>query len=313
MSVPNSKIKGFIFFCWLLVCPQIAAAQIEKNAVRSAHSPLAFIERDDGLIQETVKLSDLPRRFEARDTEPDFSLETVKKQSKFGDWASDDTKKTLTRTKESSDDDQRKVIESKGFQWRPAIAQSLMFLAVQHGYALALQQKTRDALKGKFFKDYIRSVKSLRGWDDGGKFFTNYIAHPMQGALTGFIYVQNSPREKSLEYGDKGYWKSRAKAFVWSAAWSTQWELGPISQASIGNIGLKGHQAYVDLVITPVAGTALMIAEDAIDRFIIKRIERRTNNFYVRVFTRLFLNPNRNFANLLRFKEPWKRERPIAR
>lgn len=198
-----------------------------------------------------------------------------------------------------------------GFQWKPAIAQSLIFLAVQHGYAIGFQEKTREALRrGAFWKDYAKSVKSLHGWDDGGRFFTNYIAHPMQGALTGHIYVQNSPRERQLKFGSSGdYWRSRMKAFLWSTAWSTQFEIGPISQASIGNVGLKGKQTWEDIVVTPTMGTAMLVAEDALDRYINERVERKNNNFYVKVFLRMLLNPTRNFSNMLRLKEPWYRDR----
>jgi hypothetical protein len=56
----------------------------------------------------------------------------------------------------------------------------------------------------------------------------------------------------------------------------------------------------------------LLIAEDAIDRFLIKRIERATDNFYVKMFSRGLLNPTRTIANLFRFKTPWYRDRPPA-
>lgn len=197
-----------------------------------------------------------------------------------------------------------------GFRWRSAIGQSLMFLAVQHGYAVT-QPKTREALKGKFWRDYVDSVKSLSKWDDGGRFFTNYIAHPMQGAFTGFIYVQNDPKGLKQQFGtSKDYWRSRLKAMAWSAAWSTQFEIGPVSQASIGNVGLKGKQTWGDIVVTPTVGTAMLVSEDAIDRFVMKRIERATSNFYVRIFGRMLLSPTRTVANLFRFKTPWYRDRP---
>lgn len=196
------------------------------------------------------------------------------------------------------------------FRWRSAIGQSLMFLGVQHGYAFT-QLKTRQAIKGKFFKDYIKSVKSLHGWADGGRFFTNYVAHPMQGSFLGFIQVQNDPKGLKQQFGKSGdYWRSRLKAMAWSAAWSTQFEIGPISQASIGNVGLKGKQTYIDIVVTPTVGTAWLISEDAIDRFIMKRIERVTDNFHIKIFSRMLLNPTRTIANLFRLKTPWHRDRP---
>ena len=197
------------------------------------------------------------------------------------------------------------------FHWRPAIEQSLMIQGVQHSYALLFQEKTRRALKGKFFEDYVDSIKGLRGWSDGNKFFTNYIAHPMQGAMTGFIFLQNHDRMKKQKFGEsKQYWKDRFKAFVWSTAWSTNWELGPVSQSSIGNVGLYDHQGYVDLVMTPTAGTGWMVLEEALDRYIIRHIEKR--NAFVSIFGRMLLNPMRSVANVLRVKKPWYRDRPFG-
>ena len=193
------------------------------------------------------------------------------------------------------------------FQWSPAIKQSLLVLGVQHGYAMT-QPKTRRDLHGPFFKDYLRSVKSLHGWEDGGRFFTNYVAHPMQGSLLGFIQVQNDPQGISRRFGkSSAYWRSRLKALAWSAAWSTQFEIGPVSQASIGNVGLHGKQTYVDLVITPTAGFALLTMEDALDKYLIQKIERNSGSF-LKITSRMVLNPTRSVANLLRFKKPWHRD-----
>lgn len=201
------------------------------------------------------------------------------------------------------------VVKEK-FHWRPAIQQSLMMLGVQHGYALVAQEKTRRALKGPFFRDYWRSLKGLSGWDDGNRFFTNYIAHPMQGAMTGFIYVQNHDRVKKQKFAESPeYWRDRLKIFAWSTAWSTQWELGPISQSTIGNLGMYGGMGYVDLVMTPTAGTAWLMTEEALDRYVIRHIESKSK--FIRIMARMFLNPMRTTANLLRFREPWYRDRPM--
>ncbi len=205
-----------------------------------------------------------------------------------------------------------KLAADQSFHWLTAIKQSLLFLGVQHGYAMT-QPKTRRDLKGPFFKDYVRSVKSLHGWEDGGRFFTNYVAHPMQGALLGFIQIQNDPNGMNLSYDNSNaYWRSRLKALAWSAAWSTQFEIGPVSQASIGNVGLHGKQTYVDLVVTPIGGFGLLVLEDFLDKHIISMIERRNSrSFYLKVSSRTFLNPTRSVANLLRFKTPWYRDRGL--
>jgi hypothetical protein len=179
---------------------------------------------------------------------------------------------------------------------------------VQHGYALT-QPKTRRDLHGPFFKDYCRSVQSLHGWGDGGRFFTNYVAHPLQGSLLGFIQVQNDPKGRGRRFGKSGdYWRSRLKALAWSAAWSTQFELGPVSQASVGNVGLHGKQTYVDLVITPTAGLGLLVLEDALDRHLVRKIERASGSYYLKITSRMILNPTRSIANLLSFRKPWHRD-----
>jgi len=205
---------------------------------------------------------------------------------------------------------ERDEIRRRGFQWRPATEQALLFLAVQHGYAFT-QPKTRRDLRGPFFRDYFRSVGSLSKWSDGGRFFTNYVAHPMQGSLLGFVYVQNDRRAARARFGrDAAYWRGRLKAVAWSAAWSTQFEIGPVSQASIGNVGLHGKQTWIDLVVTPAGGAVWLVAEDALDRFVVRRIESRTDNLFIKIAARMLLNPTRSSANLLRFRKPWYRERP---
>ena len=210
---------------------------------------------------------------------------------------------------DAADQLDKKIAGDRSFHWSTAIKQSLVFLGVQHGYAMT-QPKTRRDLSGPFFKDYGRSVKSLHGWADGGRFFTNYIAHPLQGSFLGFIQIQNDPKGMSLSFDkSSAYWRSRLKALAWSAAWSTQFEIGPISQASIGNVGLHGKQTYVDLVMTPIGGFGLLVVEDFVDKHLVRMIERRSSgNFYIKVASRTFLNPTRSVANLLRLKAPWYRD-----
>lgn len=208
--------------------------------------------------------------------------------------------------------------KARGFDWKPALVQSGLFLAIQHGFRFT-EPKTRRELDGPFFKDWKASVKNLRGWDDGGKTFTNYVGHPMQGAITGRIYVNNSATAKVQVIGrSKEYWLTRLKAMAWSAAWSTQFELGPISEASLGNVGQKlsadgrTKMTYGDLVITPVGGTGLLIAEDAVDKYLLRHfIEKRLRNHVVVKLLRSLLTPMTSFANVLRGRTPWWRDNRI--
>jgi hypothetical protein len=56
-------------------------------------------------------------------------------------------------------------------------------------------------MKGPFWKDYFNSVGNLRGWGDGDEFLVNYIGHQMEGAVAGFIQIQNDPKGKRQEVG----------------------------------------------------------------------------------------------------------------
>jgi len=177
-------------------------------------------------------------------------------------------------------------------------------------YRLGDQPETRAQLKGPYLKDWWESVKGLQQWDDTDSWLANYVGHPMQGAVTGYIQIQNDPRGRLQEFGkNKGYWKSRTKAFLWAAAYSTFYELSPIGDAGIGNVGHPvkdpGKKGYVDLVITPTLGLALIVIEDMLDMKVVWPIEKRTNNKMVKRLLRSFLGMHRSFTNLLRFKTPW--------
>jgi hypothetical protein len=98
---------------------------------------------------------------------------------------------------------------------------------------------------------------------------------------------------------------------AWSAAYSTQFEIGPISEASIGNVGMRRPKmAVVDLVVTPVGGFTVMLLEDYLDKRFVSRLEQ-DGGLKARFF-RVALNPSRSLANLLRWKRPSYRDnRPL--
>ncbi len=201
------------------------------------------------------------------------------------------------------------------FQWKPALAQAMTFLWIEHTFRFMTEPGTRAALRGPFFKDWYDSVRRTRGWRDGDPFIVNYIGHPMQGSVTNYIYIHNDPRSRQLEAGfNKAYFKSRLKAMLFSTIYSTQFELGPLSEASLGNVGLRPSRmsrhpsALVDLVVTPTLGTAWTMGEDALDRVVVKRLESHVENRFVRLMVRGFLNPSRSFANILRGRYPWHRD-----
>jgi hypothetical protein len=200
--------------------------------------------------------------------------------------------------------------QDEGFQWKPALLQSGFFLGVQHA-TRPLQQKTRRELGGPFWADYFESVSNVRTWSDQDGILTNYVGHPMIGAVAGYIQIFNDPKGRRLEFDltSEAYWKSRLKALAWSAAYSTQFEIGPISEASLGNVGkTPPTMAYVDLVVTPLGGFGLILLEDYLDkRFLARWEEGKPIGLKARGM-RLLLNPNRALTNMLRLKRPSYRD-----
>lgn len=200
------------------------------------------------------------------------------------------------------------VIETN-FNWRGAARQSFYFLTIQHSFRLT-QGKTRRELGGPFFADWGRSIRGIRSWRDGDGMFTNYVAHPMQGGVAGYIQIHNDPRGRYLEFGKSPeYWKSRLRATAWSAAYSTNFELGMFSESSFGNVGMRrGTAGYVDLVMTPAGGMGMLVAEDWLDRHVVKKLEARTTSAGKRRIFRVLFNPTRGVANVLAGRAPWHRD-----
>ncbi|HYZ87542.1 MAG TPA: hypothetical protein VE621_24210, partial [Bryobacteraceae bacterium] len=199
--------------------------------------------------------------------------------------------------------------EEPSVNWQGLYRQSALFLGVEHAFRLATEAGTRGA-KGPFLQGYVNSVSNLHGWSDGDPFYVNYIGHPMQGSVAGYIWAQNDRRYASVKFGKNStYWKSRLRATGYAWAYSTLFEIGPLSEASIGYIQSKHpQQGLVDHVVTPVIGLGWMVGEDAIDRYLLTGLEQRVRNTYVRAFARSFLNPTRSMANLMAFRVPFYRD-----
>lgn len=197
----------------------------------------------------------------------------------------------------------------QGTGWKSVSSDAARFLSFQHVYRIAFQEKTRRFLGGPFLKDYGSSLKGLGGWKDGDGAYTNYVLHPLQGAASGFVFIQHNVAAEGVEFGKSGaYWRSRLKAFGFAALYGTQFELGPLSEAAIGNVGkTRGTMGFVDLVITPVGGFGWILAEDAIDRFVVRKLERKYKRKAFIRFVRVALNPARSFANVMRLRLPWYR------
>jgi hypothetical protein len=199
--------------------------------------------------------------------------------------------------------------EQKGIDWSSLVVQSFEFLGIEHGFRWVTEEGTRHPHRS-FFDGYVDSLTSLHGWADGDPFYVSYVGHPMQGAVAGFIFVQNDRKYRTVEFGrNRQYWKSRLRAAAFSWAYSEQFEIGPLSEASIGNVqAFFPQQGFVDQVATPAIGLAWMIAEDLMDRYVVERVDERVHNPYVRLLVRSGLNPTRSMANLIAGRVPWHRD-----
>jgi hypothetical protein len=136
-------------------------------------------------------------------------------------------------------------------------------------------------LNKPFWSDYFASLQqfNMRRWNDGDSFLVNYIGHPLQGAISGYIEIQNDPRGRELEISSNPqYWKSIFRSLLWSTVYSTQSEIGPMGEAAIFNAGgftypihcinknkyacpptskYTNDTGWVDFIITPTGGHAL--------------------------------------------------------
>jgi hypothetical protein len=200
--------------------------------------------------------------------------------------------------------------------WRGAVAPSIRLLMLQHATRIAIQGKTRSELGGDFVVDYARSLKMPRAWGDGDGWAVNYIGHPIQGAAAGYVWLaRGGDAHNQPALFTREYWASRGRATAWAAGYSLQFEVGPFSEASIGNVGMHpGTTGWTDHVMTPTGAFGLMVAEDAADRYIVMRIESWTGNPLIRAVCRMILSPSRSMSVVAQGQFPWYRPgRPLRR
>jgi hypothetical protein len=204
-------------------------------------------------------------------------------------------------------------VSREGYNWGGAIGQTLLFATVGHVFRIASEEKTRRELDGPFFKDWVKSAGALfsSGWSDGGRDFTNYVVHPLSGAVYGHIYRQNHPKDRDVRISlSKEYFGHMGKTTIFSFVASLAWEIGPYSEASIGNVGLHNsaesqQMTWGDIVVTPAIGVwGVMLIEDLLERYVIRKVEAKTANRWIRALVRIPLTPTRSAANLMAIKRP---------
>jgi len=204
--------------------------------------------------------------------------------------------------------------ERKGADIVGAIADSFKLLAIEHAWRVGFQEKTRRELGGNFWLDYQRSVRIPRQWEDTDGWAVNYIGHPIHGAAAGYIWLDHRPGTPIEFSPTREYLFSRLSAIGWAASYSVQFELGPLSEASIGNVGMRSETTgWVDHVVTPLGAVGFIVAEDALDRYVVKWAEGRIENPLLRASIRIGANPARALSNAAGGRAPWyRRGRPLT-
>lgn len=230
--------------------------------------------------------------------------------------------------KQASVADQDRATE--GYHWKGLLWQSLAFIGVENGFRIGTDHYLRSLLAGgPYWRDYAISLQhwDMTRWSDGDDFLVDDIGHPMQGAVSAFIEIQNSPSASRLRFSNtRVYWDSRFKALLWATAFSTQQKIGPLGEAAIGNDGgytypldcgelcnspraeYLNNTGWTDFIMTPVGGTAWVVGEDLLDRYVSDRVAAAHPYSIFPKILRGALNPTRTMANALRGKTPWYRD-----
>jgi hypothetical protein len=207
--------------------------------------------------------------------------------------------------------------------WVRVIGSSMLFLSMQHSGNLAMDEDAQQHfLNTDFWYDYELTLHrySYNRWNDGDPFGVDYVGHPIMGAITNSIYEQNDPKQRALVFENTHrYWMGRLRATAYSAIYSAQWKVGPVSESSMGNIGIKTYYSpklgrntnetgMVDFFVTPVGGLLWNVGEDYVDKIWFRRITHNVHNPLVLLVSSL-MEPCRSGANILRFRAPWYRDR----
>jgi hypothetical protein len=203
--------------------------------------------------------------------------------------------------------------------WHHYFAEEFFEVSFQMGERLATESKSRAELNGPYFKDWFYVVKHYRYsvWNDGDKFFTSNIGHPAQGAIMESIFWQNDDRVRFREQDlhDPQYWKALMQAALLCAFDAVQWKIGPLSEATIGHVGLptpeqgyRNRTGMNDIVLNETGGTVMTVGFQWLDKHVQKPLEKKLSSGVAINTLRVFTNPPGSMANVFRFRAPWYRD-----
>ena len=223
------------------------------------------------------------------------------------------------------------IPKSRKWDWKASTVQTLEFTLVNHLFRLAMDPSLRNQLLHKpFIHDWFVSYGgyNLKRWGDGDDFMVNDVGHPLQGAVTSRIFLQNNPRSFVPISKNRDYWVPWAQSMIWAAAWQVQWKVGPLSETSLGNAGgwmyvpdcggqrsclnnpkypksPTNNTGLTDWIVTPLVGGAWVLAEDTLERYVVAPVAREHRILGGRIL-RACLEPSRDFAALFAGTVPWE-------
>lgn len=329
--------------CALVCLSRIAVAQsaiaIAPPAAQDAPSRvLSPAIPENAAVETSANLPDAPAPMlevdaspEAESTSRDFYPASVEDSDSAGDLVyagpsgeveggavSPGLRPTLTI--DQCPDDETHARECRP-HWRQLIITSSIFNAFQNAGNLYTGYWYRyETTTGAWFQRWFNSDLGWKWgqWNDGNPFLDDYVGHPMMGAITGFMWIQNDPKGMAVDFGNnREYWHSRLVSMVYSAAYSFEWKFGPFGEAGVGHNGdhatdvvhgvVQNDTGDVELITTPVGGFGWTIAEDILDKYVVQRIEEKPRGPFP-LLLMSFLTPARATANIFRFRPPWYRD-----
>jgi hypothetical protein len=211
--------------------------------------------------------------------------------------------------------------------WHQLILSATLFNAFEDAGNLYTGYYYRtETTQGKWFDRWINSAAGWRWdrWTDYNPFLDDYVGHPMMGAITNDLWIQNDPKSMTVEASSSWpYWRRMLRAGAFSTAYSFWWKLGPTGEASIGHNGdhaepydnglhESNETGWVELVTTPVGGALWTMAEDVLDKHVVAPVEGDGRNPFA-MLGLSFLEPAHATANILRFRAPWYRDDRVAK
>jgi hypothetical protein len=216
-------------------------------------------------------------------------------------------------------DDETRARECR-VHWHQLMIEATLYDAFQNAGNLYTGYWYRyETTHGKWLDRYFNSDLDWRWnrWKDNNPVLDDYVGHPMMGSITNYMWIQNDPKGMTVDFGNnREYWKSRMRALAFSTVFSMQWKFGPFGEAAIGHNGdhyfidngvRTNGTGWVELITTPFGGLGWTIAEDALDKHLVRKLEAKPRRPVTLLFIS-FLTPSKATANILRFRPPWYRD-----